>query len=237
MLNRLFSTIKRGSRKIGQGGYTLIEVAAVVAITATLAAVVVPIAVDKVKEGKAVAAKQECQALAAAIGGFYKDTGFYPAYNGDAAPNAASLVYFNVLRSGNESGAVGVGHDPIGSALKWLNAGNVDLLENHLVKDNPNNVSNGYRVAKYDWKGPYSESLASKRDPWGNNYLVYVGAMHGGISGTTSGTTGGTTGSLKEYGWIISAGPNGILETGVKDKDLVNDDIGVMLFASETPKG
>lgn len=227
MLNRLFSTIKRGSRQIGQGGYTLIEVAAVVAITATLAAVVVPIAVDKVREGKMVAAKQECQAIANAITGFYKDTGFYPAFDGAPAPNAASLVYYKVLRSGSETAAtVGVGHDPIGSDLKWLNSGAVDLLENHLVKDFPKSTTNGYRVAKFNWKGPYSESLASKRDPWGNNYLVYVKAMHSF-----------ETGAAKEYGWIISAGPNGILETGVTDKDLGNDDIGVMLFAAETPKG
>ena len=233
MLNRLFSTIKRGSRKIGQRGYTLIEVAAVVAITATLAAVVVPIAVDKVKEGKAVAAKQECQALAAAISGFYKDTGFYPAFNGAFPSATTTLVYFKVLRSGGASaddGASTVGgaaHDPINAGTKWLTVGAVDLLENHLVKDNPNNAPNGYRDYNFNWKGPYSESLASKRDPWGNNYLVYVKAMH----------TASTGNNVKEYGWIISAGPNGILETGVKDKDLGNDDIGVMLFASETPKG
>ena len=114
MLNRLFSTIKRGSMKIEQGGYTLIEVAAVVAITATMAAVVVPIAVDKVKEGKAVAAKQECQALAAAIAGFNKDTGFYPAYDGTNPATTASLVVFKVLRSGVETGTVGAAaHDPI----------------------------------------------------------------------------------------------------------------------------
>ena len=55
-------------------GYTLIEVAAVVAVTATLGAIVVPIAVDKTNQGKVVAARESTKSIGDAITGFVKDT-------------------------------------------------------------------------------------------------------------------------------------------------------------------
>jgi len=230
MLRRLAKAMKRGFRRVGKRGYTLVEVAAVVAVSATLAAVVVPIAVDKTTEAKIVAAKDDCKQIGNAITGFYNNLGFWPAYDNTSPATAASLVILEVLRSGSETEILGsAGHDPIGAATKWAGkggSGKIDLLENHLVKDNPNNDADGYREENFKWNGPYIESLASKRDPWGNNYLVYVKAMH-----TYS------TGSTKEYGWIISAGPNGILETAVTAKDLAGDDIGVMLYSYEEPKG
>lgn len=63
----------------GKKGYTLIEIAAVVAVTAVLGAVVVPIAVDKVGEGKKSAARQDCQQIGNAISAFHKDIGMWPA--------------------------------------------------------------------------------------------------------------------------------------------------------------
>lgn len=229
-------SLRRFFRRLGKGlkakGYTLIEVAAVVAVTGTLAAVVVPIAVDKTNEGKLAAAKQDCVQIGNAIAGFYKDVGFWPAYDGTDSPTAASLVILEVLRSGSETAVLGgaTTHDPINAATMWTGVGasttKIDILENHLVKDNPKGDADGYREANFNWKGPYIGSLASKRDPWGNNYLVYVKAMH----------TASTGDATKQYGWIISAGPNGILETAITAKDLAEDDIGVMLYASETGK-
>ena len=220
--------IRRFFRKLGKGlknkGYTLVEVAAVVAVTATLAAVVVPIAVDKTKEGKLAAAKQDCQQIGNAITSFYKDVGEFPAFPATVSTFRADRTYYEVLRSGNDTS-----HDP-GSVTISQNWGatHVDYLENHLVVDNPGdplgNKNNAYlNRHKLNWKGPYVESL-TKRDPWGNNYLVYVKAMHTASSGVTG---------EKEYGWIISAGPNGILETPKTSNNLQGDDIGMTLFSAE----
>ena len=74
MLSKLLKIVKKGFRGLGQKGYTLIEVAAVVAVTATLAAVVVPVAMDKVKEGKLAAAKQDVATIAQALTQFNADT-------------------------------------------------------------------------------------------------------------------------------------------------------------------
>lgn len=206
----------------GKKGYTLVEIAAVVAITAVLGGVVVPIAIDKVGEGKKAAARQDCQQIGNAIGAFYKDIGLWPAMD-----ETGEFNNVEVLASGNDHGVALFGdnsHDPAQSEdINGDWGGNADLLDNHLVEDKPYGVANsGYLKKGLNWKGPYSESF-QKRDPWGNNYLVYVRAMHTP-----------TTGADKEYGWIISAGPNATLETGVLDFTLKGDDIGFHLFSAET---
>ena len=209
MLKRFLGGFKKVLK--GQRGYTLVEVAAVVAVTAILAAVVVPVAMDKMQEGKKAAALQDCKQIGNAIAAFYKDTGVWPAYS------VATPKYFYILRSGDD-----VGHDP--SSI-W--SGAIDYLENHLVVDNPGGTFGGQdnwylTWLKLNWKGPYSETL-TKRDPWGNNYLVYVKAMYDDTA----------TGSTKKYGWIISAGPNATLETQVTANRLGGDDIGYYPFAAE----
>jgi general secretion pathway protein G len=60
------------------------------------------------------------------------------------------------------------------------------------------------------WKGPYMAKVTS--DPWGRAYV-------------TNATEFLTTGNV----WILSAGPNGIVETGRGAMDLSGDDIGVRI--------
>lgn len=215
--------VRRFWGRLGKGlrvkGYTLIEVAAVVAVSATLAAVVVPIAVDKVEGGKLVGAKQDIQAIANGITGFNKDTGVWPAVT------ASSLKALDVLRSGIDSATGNIDtantlsgtFDPNTASATGWNTGTVaGHLDGQLVMRPDNTVL----TPSYNWKGPYIESF-KKRDPWGNNYLVFVNAMHTASSGAT-----------KKYGWIISAGPNGKIETNTLDSDLKGDDIGLMLFSA-----
>ncbi|MDO8724391.1 MAG: type II secretion system protein [Syntrophales bacterium] len=215
MLNRLFSTIKRGFKKIGKCGYTLIEVTAVVAITSTLAAVVIPVAVDKMRDGKKAGALEECKYIGTAILAFYKDSGEWPARKG------ASANFYQFLRSGEQSGDLfGATNDPIsGIALPtgYTTDDDIDLLQNHLVLDKPGTVVNDYKTKKVNWKGPYVTDLAGKRDPWGNNYIVYVKPMY------TPDVS-----SAPPYGWVLSAGPNNKLETNITDGSPKGDDIGFM---------
>jgi hypothetical protein len=93
-------------------------------------------------------------------------------------------------------------------------------MENHLVKD-----GNQYIEDKYNWEGPYIESVAGKTDPWGHNYLVNVEAMY---------TPTSDHNDTKEYGWIISAGPNGSVDTNITDNEVQEDDIGLYIYAAET---
>jgi hypothetical protein len=94
------------------------------------------------------------------------------------------------------------------------------------VVDNPGGFLGGKNKAyltvhELDWKGPYIESL-NKRGPWGRNYWVYVKAMWNPTAGTD-----------KEYGWVISAGPDGKLDTLTTSNQLGGDDIGIIICAAE----
>jgi hypothetical protein len=63
------------------------------------------------------------------------------------------------------------------------------------------------------WRGPYLTDNAT--DPWGNAYLVNAGDFETSTDGV----------------WVISAGPNGIIETGAGATAIASgvDDIGVMI--------
>lgn len=212
----------------GLRGYTLIEVAAVVAVTATLAAVAVPVAVDKVKQGKISKAMGDVKGIAAAISDFQKDTGLWPAYDGDNVITVVSQTYFRTLAS-IDLGGVGTDInfrlpeiDP--GVKRWVTTGEIDDVGNHLSVDKPGGDIGGtgarngvgaatYAAKLYNWKGPYIETIGT--DPWNRSYMVNVKGFYDYYSG---------------YGWIISAGPNQILETDVGNNTLQGDDIGMMLY-------
>jgi len=193
MLVKLAKIVKKSFQGLGKKGYTLVEVAAVVAVTATLAAVVVPVAMDKISKSKKATAADDVKALASAVAGFYGDTGVWPAkYHDDN-----DQLY--VLRTGNTSG-----DDPgvaTGVSWTWTESTQADFAQNHLVKNTPQDSA----IYAYDnWAGPYAESLKDedKRDPWGHNYLIWVRGMWDS--------------SVQDFGWVISAGPDttnaGIIE-------------------------
>ncbi len=60
------------------------------------------------------------------------------------------------------------------------------------------------------WKGPYLDAVPI--DPWGRSYLVNLRAIRSG-----------------DRLWVISAGPDGVVETNPRDVVLAGDDVGVIL--------
>lgn len=62
------------------------------------------------------------------------------------------------------------------------------------------------------WKGPYLLSIEA--DPWGNAYVVNAHAIGTGT---------------KEVAWVLSPGPNGILETPAASDTLLGDDVGIAM--------
>lgn len=61
------------------------------------------------------------------------------------------------------------------------------------------------------WSGPYLSGV--RPDPWGNAYVVNVNGFY----------------DNEEYVWVISAGPDGVLDTGPDDTILQNDDLGILV--------
>lgn len=214
-----------------QAGMSLIETAAVIAITATVAAVVTPVALDKVGDAKVQSAKEDCSQIKNAITSFYAGTGNYPAFS-----SAGSSTHYAVLRSGNKaefSEAISTTNkDPIngvtGDSEGWNSTPLVDLMRNHLVYDNAGlnadpSSTHPYATAKITWKGPYI-ATTDKQDPWGHNYLAFV---KGAYSARVLNDGG------KNFGWILSAGPNGKIETPITALTVVGDDVGVVIGSKE----
>jgi hypothetical protein len=63
------------------------------------------------------------------------------------------------------------------------------------------------------WKGPYL--LSVEADPWGNAYVANTQAM--GL------------GAVREVAWVLSPGPNGVIETAATSPTLLGDDVGVAI--------
>jgi len=61
------------------------------------------------------------------------------------------------------------------------------------------------------WKGPYMAIVTP--DPWGRAYVTNAPALL----------------SVSDPIWIISAGPDGVLDTAITDTNVANDDVGIRL--------
>ncbi|MFW6158064.1 MAG: hypothetical protein ACOC8E_01745 [Planctomycetota bacterium] len=62
------------------------------------------------------------------------------------------------------------------------------------------------------WHGPYMSM--SRSDPWGHRYVVVLEGLQS---------------REPPYAWALSAGPDGILETGPSDDEVRGDDLGLRL--------
>jgi hypothetical protein len=83
--------------------------------------------------------------------------------------------------------------------------GTTDALADHLISNAP-----GYTMraagSTFGWNGPYLSNTIGA-DAWNNRFAVNVGLFD---------ATGGTqtaSGETKSAVWVISAGPNGTLDT------------------------
>jgi len=205
-------------------GVTLVEVAAVVAVTGTLAAVAIPVALDKIEAGKVSAAKQEVATIATAISQFNADTGDWPfiasagdtldglftgmeedgsAYAGPVMRNADSTTVITALQTAAKDGGT--------SITDWEN------VQNHLVQ---NGSGAGLETYETDeWNGAYLSS--NKVDPWGNSYIIYKISL-------LAAQPSDVGGAVADHVWILSSGPDQILETTTSSDSEVGDDIGYM---------
>lgn len=200
--------------------FTLVEVATVVAIIATLALTIAPIAQEKILQGRTVKAERQIMNLATTIANFFQDTGQFPTWKG------SQKNFFEVLRSGSDATL-----DPkFSSGLPSLwGFTKVDNISNHLLIDNPGGVANAYKTAKLNWRGPYIGDVGA--DPWGRNYLVVA-----------KGFFDPGTNTSPIFAWILSSGSNETIETDIKSQRLNStlaeglstrgDDIGSLLFTA-----
>jgi hypothetical protein len=143
-------------------------------------------------------AKNDCQTVANAIFQFYRDTGFFPLWKiaqqgGPGLP--ANRVQLLASR----------GNQPLEDVPTLWSTGAVGGLAEQLVNNAP-----GYALklptSQFGWNGPYFSSEIGS-DPWGNRYLVNIGLID------TSPGAATLLGRQKPAVWVLSAGPNGTVET------------------------
>lgn len=194
--------------------FTLIEVMMVAAVLAILAAVLAPMVVHKLHKADITAAQSGANAIIKAIESFRSDTKEYP----DSGEHDVNPDYYHYLYTD--------GSTPVMSGVSW--GSQSDSITNHLVLNSPDGDSSyGETGDDYPswnqatlsgWHGPYL-SPGNSADPWGNRYSVNVWAFWKSSAPTV-------------YGWIISAGSDGTLDTDDGDNTIQNDDVGTWIASA-----
>jgi prepilin-type N-terminal cleavage/methylation domain-containing protein len=199
-------------------GFTLIEMTVVLAVVVTLALILTPSIANFINDARVARARNDCQTIASAIVQFYKDSGFFPQWSmAQAGGPGAPQNRVAVLASG------GNGPQEIVPTLWTLGTG--ASLSGQLITNQP-----GYTLrtatSQFGWNGPYLSSDIGS-DPWNNRYLVNVGQID-----TAQGVQG-PSGAPKSAVWVLSPGPNGIVDTPFTQSVLVavigGDDIGIRI--------
>jgi prepilin-type N-terminal cleavage/methylation domain-containing protein len=217
---------RRISHVSSSRGFSLIELTVVLAVIVTLALILTPATAGFINDSRIARARNDCRTIATAILQFYQDTGSFPEWS--AAPQGASdpQVRFDVLVSPGRAPLVsGADATPSGLRASAWGQGRAGHLADQLIRDTPGYAVRGGPLQP-GWNGPYLSSALGP-DPWNNQYVVNIGLIDAGASVEDG------HGRVKQAVWILSAGPDGIIETPfrqpVTGAVLGGDDIGVRI--------
>jgi general secretion pathway protein G len=180
-------------------GFTLIEVIVVAGIIAILAGILVPMIFKEIDESRITRASADVKSISSAMIVFRKDTAAWPSMDAACGPNVTFLS--------------GAGNLPSNLAAQGYDLGAAGSYDGQLSSD-----TNGCWTAcsannnqKPCWGGPYMAMVTA--DPWGNTYITNANSF------ATDG----------QPVWIISAGPNKLLDTAANSNTLQGDDIGLRI--------
>jgi len=170
-------------------GFTLIELAVVLAIIAVLAGILTPMVTNYLDHSRIARAQADLKTLADAIKLYQRDTGQWPVY-------ASPTDYPGTIAGGMALIGGSAGSNP-GETATW-NVGTAlasSSLESYL-NGNFTQLSTDNVFPKKGFRGPYlGGNLES--DPWGNKYLLTASNLAGS----------------SYHAFVISAGPDGKLDT------------------------
>ncbi|MCX6550321.1 MAG: prepilin-type N-terminal cleavage/methylation domain-containing protein [Acidobacteria bacterium] len=179
-------------------GFTLIELTVVLAVIVTLALVLTPSIANFINDSRVARARNDCQTVASGIYQFFRDTGYFPQWKvakGGGAGLPANRLQLLVSRGGF----------PLEDVPTLWTTGAAGGLTEQLVNNTP-----GYTLktasSQFGWNGPYFSSEIGA-DPWGNRYVVNIGLIDTSPGAATA------AGQPKLAVWVLSAGPNGTIET------------------------
>ena len=165
-------------------GFTLIELAVVLAVIAILAAILTPLVTNYIDQARETRAQADVRAIATAVLGYQRDTSRFPIYDGIGSANS-DVPAGEDLAGDGDSPNTGAG---------WALTSSIGLDE--FLNTNKLGLPATARGGRVAYRGPYL-NIAS--DPWGSAYLINADAL--------------TRTSVTNHGYVISAGPNQTLET------------------------
>lgn len=211
-------------------GFTLIEIIVAVALVAILSAAIAPSVLNNIAQGRVARAQSDVQAIAQGIMKFKSEVGVFPRLVFGASPDSSGAS-FDYLGSGGTIASF----PTMETDAKWaagavftqeaVSAGSIEDITSHLIfgASRATTADSLYpRVPAGKGDDPTVVGFRSgvissdPLDPWGNSYMVNVAPL----------------GEPGQPVWVISAGPNGLLQTAVSDSgwfaanNLEGDDIG-----------
>ncbi len=217
----------KSNRNLDRRGFTLIEIVIAVAIVAIFAAAMSPMVFRHLEDAKVGKAQNETEIIATAVLSYFKDVGAWPITNANG-PTGNSI---NRVISSSDM-ATGAGPSAASGAANWGTYGTAKNLGDYLYFNNPDDNSgisgSGANEDNQDWptigtgswRGPYVDKYEIV-DPWGHGYVVNSHYFPGRYTGT-----------IRHKVFVLSAGPNGVWETGFSDttpEDIQGDDVGTLI--------
>ncbi len=197
-----------------QEGMTLVEVTVLLAVIGILVGLMTTATGDLLGQSQTVRTHEDVEYIGRAIGEFYADNGFFPRTVDSIAGRSGTMEIGSLVSDAPLPGTTT-------STGLWTES-QISSMAGQLVR---NEV--GYRVRdtsrRAGWNGPYV-STAIRDDAWGHAYMVNVFWLdQRDIVQDADGTKLGAV-------WVISAGPNGVVETPFyqarDNARLYGDDIG-----------
>jgi hypothetical protein len=215
-------------------GVSLYETTAVVAMTAVVASVAIPMAMDRVENAKATKAAQEILTVSAAMQKFFEHTGRWPGET--EIRRAGSIICFlqtGVPATDSSKGAVLPEITSLSLPTHPMDASTfLGRPCSTITADNAVNI-NDYVVRKPsetdypNWQGPYMEPVAA--DPWDRAYIMNVLPLifASKVDDPGLGQFSETAGKVG-FGWVLTGGADRLLQTALTAAQLAptSDDVG-----------
>jgi len=176
-------------------GFTLLEVAVVLAVIAILAAILTPIVTSYIDQSRTTRANSDVKKIAEAFLLHQRDTGFFPVYK--AGDEVAGNPTQNCEVSGTTSSLPSGTNDASWAGALGCTGTQIGLIQNY-VNVNTLGLSTNAASSGTAFRGPYLDGLAAS-DPWSQPYVVNARAL--------------SANDQTLWAFAISAGPNGGLNT------------------------
>jgi type II secretory pathway pseudopilin PulG len=232
-----------GTRRLSsERGLSLVEVTIMLVILLILAATLVPVMSDSINSARAVRARNDLSQLAVALVNFQRDVGpivfegsrLRQLQTATSSVKPVAVLVSDGTRPGlsdrvpAETVSRLILNNPsvtldASSLQGWSDSQASDLMDYHL-RVNARGYAEGFTGPGSGWNGPYVTREVTG-DPWGHAYLINTSFLRGLPPGATTCTRCAV--------FVLSAGPNGLIETPfqqpITNANVFGDDLAVRI--------